>query len=175
MNRLFWGLLFCLLDYELTVGTAVFEILPDFVGFFLLMKGMEELAGENSAFDKGRHWAFGMVIVSVILWIADLMDLSGMDAVGFWALGLAGAIVELVVLRKIVTGVGLLERENQWELGGGNLKSMWTILAVMLPLCHLLDWVPLIGTVCGAARWITGICFLGAFWGTRKRFYGYVE
>ena len=74
MNRLFWGLFLCLLDYEITVGTAVLDLLPDYLGFFLVMKGMEQLAGENSFFDRGRHLAFGMIIVSVILFIADLMN-----------------------------------------------------------------------------------------------------
>lgn len=175
MNRLFWGLLFCLLDWDITVGSAVFEILPDFVGFFLLMKGMEELAGENACFDKGRHWAFGMLIVSGILALMDLMNLSGMEMVGAWALGLAGELIGLVILRKIVLGVQQMEQDNRWELGGESLKGMWLILAVMLMLCGLLDWVPLIGTVCNTARWITGICFLAFFWGSRKRFYEYVE
>ena len=40
MNRLFRGFFFVALDFELTLGTADFELLPDFIGYVLMMKGM---------------------------------------------------------------------------------------------------------------------------------------
>ena len=35
MNRLFWGLFFLILDVFLELGTANFELLPDFIGLSL--------------------------------------------------------------------------------------------------------------------------------------------
>ena len=40
MNRLFWGFFFVLIDVKLSVGSAVFDLLPDFLGFWMIMKGM---------------------------------------------------------------------------------------------------------------------------------------
>lgn len=158
MNHLFWGLLFCLLDLDVTVGSAVIGILPDAVGYFLLMKGMTALAEENDHFDKGRHVAFGLCIVSAILYGANLMNPDSMTRVWLWVLGLAEQIAMILLIRKIVAGLGQPE----------GLKAMWMILAVIQPLCHLLSWIPLVGPVCTVASAVTGVLFLATFWKSRK-------
>lgn len=171
MNRLFWGLLFCLLDYELTVGTAVIGLLPDFLGYFLIMKGMEELAVENRFFDRGRHIAFGLLIVSVILYAADLMNPGYMMKVWLWALELIGLVIMLVLIRMIVTGILWMEHDRSLKLRGDLLKSMWTILIVICPLCHIFSWLPLVGDICRMAATVVGALFLAAFWDSRRSYY----
>lgn len=54
MRHLFWGLFFVTLDFDLSLGSVTLGLLPDFVGYYLLMKGMEELAEESGHFEKGR-------------------------------------------------------------------------------------------------------------------------
>ena len=41
MMKLFWGFTLILLDVPLELGSASIEVLPDFLGYFLLMRGME--------------------------------------------------------------------------------------------------------------------------------------
>ena len=48
MKLLFWGLLFSLLDWKVTIGSMLVEILPDFIGYFLMMKGLESLQEESA-------------------------------------------------------------------------------------------------------------------------------
>lgn len=171
MNRLFWGLLFCLLDYDLTVGTAVIGLLPDFLGFFLVMKGMEELAGENRFFDRGRHLAFGMIIVSGILYVADLMNPGSMARVWLWSLELIGLVASLVLIRMMITGILWLEQDNGLKLRDDLLKSFWLILIVICPLCHIVSWLPLVGDVCRMASTAVSALFLAVLWSSRKAFY----
>lgn len=171
MNHLFWGLFLCLLDFEVTVGTAVFGLLPDAVGYFLLMKGMTALAEESPRFDRGRHWAFGLCLVSAILYGANLMDPDTRTKIWLWALELAELIAMLVLLRSMIAGVAQMERKHSRMLGSDKLKLVWLALAVMQPVCHLVSWVPLVGGICAAASAATGLLFLIAFWGIRKKYY----
>ena len=170
MNRLFWGLLFCLLDYEVTVGTAVFGLLPDFLGYFLMMKGMEELASENRFFDRGRHMCFGLAIASVILYIFDLLDPGYRTQVVLWAVELAELVIRLVLLRMIVSGVLWLEHDNGLQLHGTTLRSIWKILIIIAPLCHMVSWIPLVGGICAMASVVVAALFLAAFWSCRKEY-----
>lgn len=172
MNRLFWGLIFILLNYKITLGSATVGLLPDFVGYFLLMKGMEELSEESECMNKARHGAFGMALVSVILYVADLLNLSAMQAVGIWALGLAAHAVGLAVLYGMVSGIRQMERNDRRDLQGEKLKTMWLVQAVMGTIAYLLSWVPLVGTVAKAAGMVTAGCFLVAMFGVKKRYYG---
>ena len=172
MNRLFWGLLLCLLDSEITVGTAVIGLLPDFLGFFLVMKGMQELSAENRFFDRGRHLAFGMILLSAICYGADLMNPASQTAVWLWGLELIGVIILLILIRMIITGILWLEHDNGLQLRGSLLKTLWKILIVICPLCQIFSWIPLVGDVCRMASFVVSALFLAVFWDSRRAFYG---
>lgn len=157
MHRLFWGLFFVLLDIDLTVGRATFEILPDFVGFFLLIKGMEEQAGTSPSFEKSRHVAFGLFLLSAVYYGAGLLNLEPMTKVVFWVLEFICLAVFLWLLWGIAAD------------GSEQLKGLWLIVAVVEVLSALLSWVPLIGSICRAAALVTGIVFLLAYWKEIRR------
>lgn len=170
MNLLFWGLLFCLLDWKVAIGSMLVEILPDFIGYFLMMKGLESLREESAHFEKARHWSFGMVVWGVTAWATDLLGVNGMDPMGDWAMVLIEEIVGLIIVWMVVAGIRDLERRTHIQLGGDTLKTVWFIVAVISGLYHLLSWMPMLGTVCNVARWIIGICFLAAFFRSKKQY-----
>lgn len=163
MNRLFWGLFFVLLDYYVTIGTARVEILPDMIGFYLLMKGMEELAEKSVCFDRGRHWAFGMLLLSGVLFGADLLNPGTYMRVWLWAAGLGTLAVTLGVTRSIIQGVRALSLETE------NLNNMWLVLTVLQVICSLLSWVPLVGRICAIVSVATALLFLMMFHRTIKK------
>ena len=170
MNRLFWGLLFVVLDYELKIGSVTLGLLPDFVGYWLLMKGMESLADENEYFARGRHWAFGLMLLHLVLFGGALLDPPSMTAVGLWALGLGGHVVGMFLLSRVIAGIRKMEKAKGLELQSEKLKFMWLIQAVMGTIAYLLNWVPLVKTFAALASAVTGICLLAAMYGTKKRY-----
>lgn len=171
MNRLFWGLFLCLLDYDIKVGSMVIGLLPDFLGFFLMMKGLQQLAGENRFFGRGQHMAFGLMIPAVILYAADLLDPGVMARVVLYGVQLVVLVVQLVLIRVIITGLLHLERDRNVQLKGSFLKSIWSILIVICPLCALVYWIPMVGDICYFASAVVSLLFLAAFWDSRKAFY----
>lgn len=163
MNCILWGLALVLVDVDLTIGTMTIELLPDFLGFFLVMKGMTRLAGENKFFNLGRHMAFGLAIAYFIVFVAGLMDPEAVAKVILWCFELAALIAQLMLLKKIVAGVRQMELDGNRDLYGERIQAMWLILVVLSPLTHLLSWVPIVGGVCGIAELLVGILFLAAF------------
>ena len=154
MNRLFWGLFFVILDYKVKIGTAAVEIFPDFLGYFLLMREMERLAEKSPRFDRGRHVAFGMSIVSGLLFGGDLLNFDTRGQVWLWGAGMIALVIGLTLVRCVIRGLGDVGRRTE------NLKGMWLILAVLQILCSLFRWVPLVGDVCGIVSVATGALFL---------------
>lgn len=163
MNRLFWGLVFVLLDWKVKLGSAAVELLPDFVGFYMVMKGMESLSGESARFDRGRHLAFGLAVFSAVLFAADLMDPDTMTKVWLWVLGLAALVLTLVLVRMAVRGIRDMGRDTQ------RLDTMWMILAVLQSICYMFSWVPLVGSICGGVSVAVGLLFLAAMWSILKK------
>ena len=170
MNHLFWGLFFVALNFEVQLGTARFGLLPDFLGWYLMMKGMENLAREDRRFDRGRHWAFGLMLLSAVLYIGDLLNPDAMAAVGLWALKLAGICVGLFVIRNMIAGIRQMESDQAKDLNGQKLHSMWMIHAVMAVIAHLFSWMPLVGDFAALAGGITAICLLIVMGGAVKRY-----
>ena len=156
MHRLFWGLFFILLDIPVTVGRAEIEILPDFLGFFLLMKGMEAAASETGRFEKSRHVAFGLFLLSAVCCGAGLLNLKPMMEVAFWALEFFCLAAFLWSLREVTAH------------GSEQLKALRLIVAVVEVLAALLGWMPLVGSICRTAALVTGIVFLLAYWKEMK-------
>ena len=156
MNRLFWGFFFALIDVKLSVGSAMFDLLPDFLGFWMVMKGMESLADQSVLFDRGRHGAFGLSILGVILFGMELMNPDIVGRLWLWGLGLVAEAGVLILLFLTV-------RSIRSDDHGVRLQGLLTVVAVLQILAHLMGWVPVVGKITMVAAMIGSICFLIAF------------
>ena len=154
MDRLFWGLIFVVLDWKFTLGTAVFEILPDFLGFYLLMKGMEESAGRSRRFDRGRHWAFALALACGVHFGAELMAPGTETRVIIWVAGLLLLAMGLALIRGVLRGMGELSLET------AAAEGMWPVLAALQSICYLAGWIPVVGEICDLVSLGTGLLFL---------------
>lgn len=156
MHRLFWGLFFVLLDIDLTVGRATFDILPDFLGFFLLMKGMEAEDSGTGRFQRSRHLAFGLFLLGAVCTGAGLLNLEPMTEVVFWGLESLCLVGFLWILREITAH------------GSEQLKALRLIVGIVQVLGMVFGWLPLVGSICAAAALVIGGVFLLAFWKEMK-------
>lgn len=170
MSNIFKGLLLITLDFYLDLGRIRIGLLPDFPGYILLIKGMEELAGESEKFAKAIPLAKVMVVYTAVLYMLDLFGISVQLNFWSWVLGIAGMIARLVVIYWLVLGVQDMEARHRWELQGGKLRSMWQAMAVLSVIGQLCSWIPYVAIATAIAGVIVNICFLVAFHGTKKRY-----
>ena len=158
---LFWGIALVLLDADVTFGTAAVDILPDFIGFDLMRRGMESMAGTEAEFDRGRHWAFGMELIAVILYGARILRPDTHGRVAVWILRLILRCAFLVLLYFIVRVTCRMGQEKQTE----RVKGLYPVIAVLHPVCALVSWIPVIGGISRIASAVLSLCFLAAFGG----------
>ena len=118
MSKIFVGLLLVFLDINFTFNTTTIGLLPDFIGYFILIGGLAEMAAVNSHFGKARPFAIAMAIYTLILYILDLIGLSA--ALGYAAtiLGLLSTLISLYISYHIVQGVLELESAQARSLNG---------------------------------------------------------
>ena len=171
MNRLVLGMLFVFLDIPLELGSATLELLPDFVGYLLMMKGLRELSVESTVFQRGETVALVMAVIHGVHWLMDFFAASVQAELYAWLVGLVVTVLDLVLTYWVVKGVEDMERRYHWVLQAGKLRSMWLVQLVLTILCTLLNWLPLVGTVCVIASFVVAVCFLVAMNDTRKRYY----
>lgn len=163
MRTIFFGLALVLLDADVTFGTATLDLLPDFIGFDLMRRGMEQLAGEETEFNRGRHWAFGMELAAVILYGARILRPDTHGRVTVWILNLILRCAFLILLYFIVRGTEKLCRRKGRESQAERMKGFYLMIAVLHPVCALISWIPLTGSVSKIASAVLSACFLAAY------------
>ncbi len=173
MNKLFWGLFFLYLDFNLNLGEMTLGLLPDFVGYFLLVQGFEELAGESPWFSRGKPFALGMTVYSAVLYVMNLMAARVSDSVVIWLMTLAVVAVQLYIGYCLVKGIMDMEQRRDWSLEGQQLWGLWMAMAVVSVMGTLLMIVPLVGGLAALGAGIMAVCFLICFYKTKKRYEEY--
>jgi len=163
MRNIFLGMLFAFLDIKINLGNATIGLLPDFVGYILMIKGLEEMALESVLFEKARPWAVGMTVYTAVLYGLDFLAMSVQMRFLGWVMSLAALIASLVISRWILRGILQIEANRRFQLQAAQLEQLWKPLAIVQLVAAAFGWFPLIGGLCALAAFVMGICYLVAF------------
>ena len=127
MKTVFWAFFFIFLDFNLGINGHDLNIIPDFAGYILLCRAADGLGGENRRFGQLRPFAMGMAVYTGILWVGDLLAVTG----GSWLdslLGLIALAVSLFISWNVVQAVREMEEAREADLNGQSLRTAWFVL-----------------------------------------------
>lgn len=168
MKKIFTGMLFVFLDFMLTLNTSRIELIPDFIGYILIVKGLMELSDESFWFGKVRPYAIGMAIYSGILYVFDLFGMTNSTGVLSWVLELFSTGISLYISYGIVMGVQNIESMQNRNLRGDELMAKWKLYAILSAIIYLLVFIPVLNILAIIAGFVIAIYFLVAFHRTTK-------
>ena len=137
MGNIFIGLILVFLDFNLELGNSTIGLIPDFIGYILMLRGLGEIDGESMFFMKVRPFVTGMGIYSGILYFLDLVGASMSLGLMTYVFAIISTTVSLYISYNIVMGVIDMEGKYSTNLNGANLKSTWMFLAVINILTFL--------------------------------------
>ncbi len=169
MNTIFVGMIFTLFDFNIKLGGSSLGLLPDFVGYILIFRGLDELVEQSAQFAKAKPWALGLAVYTGVMYGAALFGIVQSNVMQF-VLGALAHAAALVVTYWIVAGVREIETARVRDLLGQRLKSLWLYHTVVSGIAYVFGAVPVVGTVAAVAAMITGILFLAAFYQSKKQF-----
>lgn len=128
-RNIFWGLILTFLG--INIGT--FDILPDFLGYYLIYSGCKKLAYRNEAFKKGSLPSLILIGLS-FLSIFNVGDISLMGII----IGLATRIIDLVLAYYIFKGIyNIAEEVNNIDIKS-DAKFRWNLLLYLSLLVEFL-------------------------------------
>lgn len=172
MTTIFIGLFFFLIDFNIDIGSIRIGLVPDFVGYVLLVSGLREIRHHSSAFKECEDGSKIMVVISGIIYILDLFGMMSQISIISTVFGLLRQLGLLYVLYKLVAGIADIQRKVSVFLGAEALKSTWIALAAVRAITiitSMLFLVPL--AIAGAvAAAIILIVFIYHFGKTRDMF-----
>jgi hypothetical protein len=103
-TRVFWGII--LVYFNINLGPV--DILPNFIGYYLIASGLAALSEENPSYNIGKIPAACMIFISfACIFIPSNIYSKSLIPPNAWSLGIPGifAVINLVILFSICKGV----------------------------------------------------------------------
>ena len=129
-------------DYNIVINnTHRFDILPDFLGFFLVFLGMRRLVKrEMRMYEELRQGKIVAVILILMSVLDMLMAFTG-SSYGGQEITMLKEMIELVLVyfcyKKIVDGFVRVEKQEEWDLNTDRLFRTLTFMLVARVLCFV--------------------------------------
>lgn len=164
MSRIFWGFLFVMIHINITAGNSVIQILPDFIGFFLILGGVDALKDLAPGFEKIRGWVFLMALLETAVWLFSLMGLFPPNRPVTVITSIVLLAIGLYIQYYTVVGIREMEEAQKIDLSSARLLSMWKITAVCSVISYIgsfLNWLRAIFIILSV---IADLAFLYYLW-----------
>ena len=170
INRIFIGMIFLFLDFNLDFNGSRIGLLPDFIGYIFILRGLNELAGFSSCFVKVMPHVKVMAVYAAVIYAMSLFGVY-IDASLGLLLGFVTMLLALFISYNIVMGVKDIEADSGQSLNSGQLYSAWRLLAIFQVLTFVLLYIQTLTTLCILAVLIAQIYYLYVFNITKRLFY----
>lgn len=169
MKNIFTGFIFILLDINFNFNAFKLDLLPDFVGYLIMINGLTEMSEQSPLFLKVKPYAIGMTVYTGILFCMDLFFVAFEP--WLYLPALLSTIISLFISYTIVAGIQEIEKKYNTDLNGISLKSTWTLLAIFNITAFVFLWVPVLAILCVVVAVIANICFVVAFNKSKNLYY----
>lgn len=176
MGKLLLGLVFVTLDLDLTSESGmVIGLLPDAIGYILMLLGMKEMRLFSHVFSKGTAWALGAIVASGSMYVFRLMGGAGSINMTTLLMELAELILRSLVVFFVTKGVRDMEEEINVEMRGKILHWLWLGMTVITTVAYLCVWIPVVSSIAALASGLLAICYLVLFYLAKCSFDEYLE
>lgn len=173
MQNIFIGMLFVFLNFSLDIGSLRIGLIPTFLGYIYIAKGLLEVTGFSDNFSKVAPYVKGMVVYSGICYAMDLLGISFIIGMPIdFVLGLISTVVSLFISHGIIMGIRDIEIAKVQNLNAGQLYSTWKLLAIVSLAVYLLYIIPVLAVICMIAGFMIAVYYLSIFNKTKNLYYG---
>jgi len=171
MNSIFKGMIFIFLSINFTFGNSKIDLLPDFIGYFMILNGLEELYNQSENFIKIKPFVLGLGIYSVITLILNLAGIT--TELGYIAViaGILYTIFLIYITYKIILGIMDIEKKINKSLNTEKLMSNWKLMITFNILTFITIFIPVLAIICLIVYVVFVIAYLIAFNTTKNLYY----
>jgi len=168
MNNLFKGMIFVFININITLGNSKIDILPDFIGFFMIAKGLEELYNQSDNFIKIKPFATGLGVYTLIIFLLNLFGVTiGLEYIA----GIVYTILLIYVSYTIIIGIMDIEKSFNTSLETERLMSSWKIMTIFNILIFIVVFIPFFNFIFLIFSIVFIIAYLVSFNRTKNLYY----
>lgn len=172
MRNIFIGMILVFLNFNIDLGSSRIGLIPTFLGYVYMVKGLAELEEFSDRFSKVMPYTKVMIAYSVIIYLVELSGLWLVIARPIsLLLGLVSTIVSLVISHGIIMGIKDIEAARVQNLNSERLYFTWKLLAVFSLIVYPFSIIPALQILSIAIGFIIAVYYLSIFNKTKNLFY----
>ena len=138
-------------------------LIPAFVGFLFIVKGLDELSVRYPGFSSTRPFAVGMSIYSAVLYALDLLTVSARLGYFLVPFGVIASVISLYISYAIIREIAVIKQDRDVDLNSRTLKTIWIFRAVFELCSYAYVLFAPIAIVCTVAGFLVSCCYLVVF------------
>lgn len=164
MTMILIGFLFLLFQCNLSIGDAVIGLLPSFVGYFLILAGLDELIVENKQLALLRPWVIGMGLFTGVQYAAALFGFTTTTPLLDVMIALVESALCYWIIHRIIAGIAEIEYRLGVTLMAERLKTWWIWMVFLMTCIYVFLFLgPALSLVLAIGYFVIAILFLVAF------------
>ncbi|MCL2215674.1 MAG: hypothetical protein FWB91_01510 [Defluviitaleaceae bacterium] len=182
ISKIFIGMILVFINFNLDIGYMRIGIIPSFLGYYFMLKGLAEIMELSSRFSKVIPYVKGMIVYSVIIYVMDLLGgATAIDLLYIYtptgllmlAIGIITIVLSLFISYNIIMGVKDIEITQEQDLNSDRLYLAWKLLVVFSVLTHIviLLYITAFAVVGILVSFLIQIYYLFAFYRTKTLYY----
>ncbi len=169
LDIIFIGLVFIILNFNLNFNEVTIGLIPNFVGYILIIKGIKEVQNFEEYFKKAIPVSVIMAVYSFVVWVMNILAVETSEVV-MLMVGIFTSILALYVKWVIIKGIALIEDKEKYDLYSDKLKILWFIMVVVDLFFYLSMYAIILEFIYIIVSFVVTLLFLFSFNKTRKQY-----
>ncbi len=137
MNYIFWGFFFIVFNINIHFGATLINFIPNFIGYILMIKGIDTLKHLVPRFEKIRGFCIGMAVLTSFIFVIALLGISGRFNALFIPIRLLSFTIGLYPQYHILRGLKDLAQKKAVSSEKYMPIRLWIIVAIGYILGYL--------------------------------------
>jgi len=138
MIKLAIGMLFILMNFALDIGELSINILPEFVGYYLILSAVDKLKVKSAYFDKMSGVLFFMLVYKIADYIVSMLNINaGTVATVFFYGGIITTVIGLIIQFRVFCGIDEIAYNDDVRVRMGRVFVLFKIEVVLAVLAYV--------------------------------------
>lgn len=138
MIKLAVGMLFILMNFALDIGDLSINILPEFVGYYLILSAVDKLKVKSAYFDKMSGVLFFMLVYKIADYIVSMLNINaGTVATVFFYGGIITTVIGLIIQFRVFCGIDEIAYNDDVRVRMGRIFVLFRIEVVLAALAYV--------------------------------------
>lgn len=130
MDSIITGLCFVLLDFNVIYPTRTVDLIPDFIGYILLYRGLKALTERAAALARVFRLSIPLAVLTGMGWLLFALGVLSRDGMTGLLLRFAAIIAALWCAWQLANGIRQLGEYHQIDVEAERLKTAWWWMSV---------------------------------------------